>query len=79
MENEDQLFYKHCFTVQNNEGDSCTFLCQSQDEKAALLQKILNQIVIAEKNNLSKLEAICSHTSKDSEYLKKLARLDMIP
>jgi hypothetical protein len=30
MTNEEQYFYKNTFTVQNGEGDNCTFLCNSE-------------------------------------------------
>lgn len=40
MQNEDSFFYKNYFTVQNGEGDSCTFKCQSEEEKENLIQKI---------------------------------------
>lgn len=33
MSNEDHYFYKNTFTVQNGEGDNCTFLCSNEDDK----------------------------------------------
>jgi hypothetical protein len=30
MYNEDNFFYKNYFTVQNGEGDSCTFKCKDE-------------------------------------------------
>lgn len=47
MTNEEHYFYKNTFTVQNGEGDNCTFLCCGEEERDGLIQKIFNQLMRA--------------------------------
>lgn len=80
MLNEDHFFYKNSFTVQNGEGDSCTFICKDEEEKEELIRKVYNQLMKAEQKNLEKLAALCSVKNKESvEFLKKMSRLDLLP
>ena len=80
MENEEHLYYKNSFTIQNGEGDSCTLVFETDQEKDLLLQKIYNQLMKAEKRNLEKLAALC-HVKEEAsvEFLRKMNRLDLLP
>lgn len=79
MENEDHYFYRNTFSVQNGEGDSCTFLCGSEEEREVLVQKIFNELMKAEQRTLEKLAVLCNVKGEGVEFLKKMSRLDLLP
>jgi hypothetical protein len=80
MTNEEHFFYKNTFTVQNCEGDSCTFHASAEEERDALIQKIYNQLMKAEQRTLDKLAALCNVKNREGvEFLKKMTRLDLLP
>jgi hypothetical protein len=66
MYNEEHFYYRNSFTVQNGEGDSCTLVFETEEEKETLLQKIYDQIMRAEQKNLEKLAALCNIRSTGS-------------
>ena len=76
---ENMSVYKNALTIQSVEGETCTFICDNEEDVSGLRVMIKKQIDRAEKEVVNKLKLMFRADVKNEKFLKNMAMLELIP